>query len=63
MAQTPAQKKAFLKWKDGHLDKWREYCKGTSATYYEKNKIAHSKNSLARYHYKRISEEFRNILL
>lgn len=63
MSTTLAQKKAFYTWRLLHPEKWREYCRKSSLTYYETHKEEKKQKTLGRYYFKKEAEIFRNILL
>lgn len=62
MSVSTSQKKAFNTWRLNNPDKWREYCRKSSSTFYENHKEEKKQKSLSRYYFKKEAEIFRNIL-
>jgi hypothetical protein len=60
---TLAQKKAFNTWRGKNPEKWREYCRKTSSTFYETHKEEKKQKTLGRYYFNKEAEIFRNILI
>ena len=50
------------KWRESNPDKWREACKRTGKTYYEKHKEEKQQKVYARYRYKKEVSNLLNIL-
>ena len=63
MTTSLAQKKAFNNWRHNNPDKWRDYCRKGSSTFYENHKEEKKQKTLGRYYFKKECELLRNILI
>lgn len=63
MVYNEDTKKAHYKWRETHIEQYREYVNKSVRKHYEKNKEKLNKKSLDRYYLKKELKEFMNILL
>ena len=52
-----------IKWRSENRERYNKCMVPIAKRYYDTNKAVESKKSLARYHFKREAERFRNILI
>ena len=60
---SESQKRAIMKWRETHADKYREYERKVKHNYYKNNKEMISIKKSKVYVFKKQAEIFRNILL